>query len=413
MKKSHSFSPKVLLVAVSFFVATDPILFRDNDFLFNLTLLALALVSIFSLKRRPLASWTFVVFALLATLSLLWTHDLEGTQAALPALWACLILGTTIPSFSSANVILDGISLGGAAGVALSWLLNRRSAEFDGALVGVYSHRNVLSTVAVVTFAALLVRLFSRTGKVSRFVSALGATFAFLTVLATKSTSAIITALIAVSLLVLMWLLRRLGAPGRFAVLPLALVLSLGFVLPWALDNEDAVAAAFGRSATLTGRTEIWDIALYVARDNLWFGMGWGGIWDGTVGLEIRSIFGYTTALSAHNGYLDVLLQVGIVGAVFFALGVMFTMVRAWRAPFSDVQMTWVPVVLSAILINNVSESLSTRPIGLFLIFLISSMTLVAGTTTPDPTGPRISSPRRWRSASSSMGGITTFKSDA
>lgn len=71
------------------------------------------------------------------------------------------------------------------------------------------------------------------------------------------------------------------------------------------------VSSILGREETLTGRTDIWQLVLEVASHNPILGVGFGGFW----GLEddVTSEHGVK---QSHNGYLEVYLQVGIVGIV-------------------------------------------------------------------------------------------------
>jgi exopolysaccharide production protein ExoQ len=75
------------------------------------------------------------------------------------------------------------------------------------------------------------------------------------------------------------------------------------------------ISAIFGRDATLTGRDDIWRIVLDVASRNPLIGVGYGGFW----GLEIKEAMA-TGVVQAHNGYIDVYLQAGIVGIVILSL---------------------------------------------------------------------------------------------
>jgi len=62
----------------------------------------------------------------------------------------------------------------------------------------------------------------------------------------------------------------------------------------------------------LTGRTEIWHTIWNEASKNLVLGKGYGGYW-GVMGDAYEK---HKRVMQSHNGYLEVLLQVGIVGLV-------------------------------------------------------------------------------------------------
>lgn len=88
------------------------------------------------------------------------------------------------------------------------------------------------------------------------------------------------------------------------ALLPLIYLLFSAILLP-------TVLSILGRDESLTGRAEIWRSVLDVASRNPLFGTGYGGFWG--LGDEISSTHGVK---QAHNGYLGVYLEVGIVGIV-------------------------------------------------------------------------------------------------
>jgi exopolysaccharide production protein ExoQ len=78
--------------------------------------------------------------------------------------------------------------------------------------------------------------------------------------------------------------------------------------------------STFGRDETLTGRTDIWRPLLDFASRNPVFGVGYGGFWaPGNV--ELEELFTSKFVLGqAHNGYLAVYVELGIVGIALLAL---------------------------------------------------------------------------------------------
>lgn len=65
-----------------------------------------------------------------------------------------------------------------------------------------------------------------------------------------------------------------------------------------------------GRGDTLTGRTTIWNTLLPYAQKHIIFGYGFGGFWTTSLREAIAS--------HAHNGYLDTILNLGIIGLILF-----------------------------------------------------------------------------------------------
>jgi len=90
------------------------------------------------------------------------------------------------------------------------------------------------------------------------------------------------------------------------------------------LRPEAGLTEAVGRDSTLTGRTEMWDqlLQLKVAP---WFGAGYESFWLGPRTNDISRHYQYVN--QAHNGYLEVFLDLGWVGLALLGL----VMVRAFR----------------------------------------------------------------------------------
>ena len=76
------------------------------------------------------------------------------------------------------------------------------------------------------------------------------------------------------------------------------------------------VTALLGREPDLTGRDLIWEAAIDVASRNPLFGTGYGGYW----GLhEWEFSFNYKVN-QAHNGYINVYMEAGLIGIFFLCI---------------------------------------------------------------------------------------------
>jgi O-antigen ligase len=92
------------------------------------------------------------------------------------------------------------------------------------------------------------------------------------------------------------------------------LVISYGLIL----DPGVGIAQSMGRDATLTGRTALWNVALAHAGNPL-VGVGYESFWMGERLLSIWQV-NWEHPNQAHNGYLEVFLDLGWVGIAFLAL---------------------------------------------------------------------------------------------
>jgi len=78
------------------------------------------------------------------------------------------------------------------------------------------------------------------------------------------------------------------------------------------------VLAALGRDATLTGRTDLWEAVLPMAVHPL-FGAGFESFWLGPRLASLWAQFAFRPT-QAHNGYIEMYLNLGIVGLTLFMI---------------------------------------------------------------------------------------------
>lgn len=87
------------------------------------------------------------------------------------------------------------------------------------------------------------------------------------------------------------------------------------------------VGDLFGKDGTFSGRVPIWSALLEEVARHPWVGIGFNSFWgleDAAALEELRNTVGWNTVTTGHNGYLDILNDLGIVGLglliVFLAL---------------------------------------------------------------------------------------------
>src|SRR2546422_4771321 len=100
--------------------------------------------------------------------------------------------------------------------------------------------------------------------------------------------------------------LRPAAAYTLTAVIVALLLLGLFF------DSEEVLIQTMGRDTTLTGRTQLWKDLLRMTADP-WFGTGFESFWLGERVRYLWSEYSWHPN-QAHNGYLEVFLNLGLVG---------------------------------------------------------------------------------------------------
>jgi exopolysaccharide production protein ExoQ len=185
--------------------------------------------------------------------------------------------------------------------------------------------------------------------------------------------------------------LRRIGrnpAVVHFLVGAVLFVALYGLVL----HPEAGLTEVAGRSSTLSGRTELWAQFLQV-QQNPWFGAGFESFWVGPHLQEIWRTWGRLN--QAHNGYLDVFLNLGWVGTALLGLVIVWGYGNAVRALRRDPEAGSLKLALFVVaLIYNLTEHGFRELHPMWIMFLL------AITVVPEPDAedrPSIETASQWR----------------
>lgn len=145
---------------------------------------------------------------------------------------------------------------------------------------------------------------------------------------------------------------------GSAATLHLMVGSALTFVLLayLSLSAQTQVLGALGRDATLTGRTELWE-TLHKMNTSPWFGTGFESFFLGDRAEYLWRKYWWHPN-EAHNGYFEVYLTLGRVGAALLAIVVVAgyrNVVRSYRISASSGTLRM--AILSAAVFYNLTEA--------------------------------------------------------
>jgi len=199
--------------------------------------------------------------------------------------------------------------------------------NLEGAWYGIYTQRNGLGSMMAVS--VLLFLLWARIQPETRWISwGFAATSFALIVLSGSMTSLIVFVVILMAFPGIRFL-RNSQRPGTAILLSVAVVLVLVW---WGGTSWDATAEAMGRDASLTGRTELWGASVLIGLDKPLLGFGYNAFWLGTEGqsADVWNAVGWA-APSAHNGLLEIWLDLGLVGVAITVFSIASCSRKAYR----------------------------------------------------------------------------------
>ncbi len=215
-----------------------------------------------------------------------------------------------------------------------------------------------------------------------------------------RSTTPLLSLLAAVLLISLYSFIYRRW-PRMMIVPVIIVILFLGMVgFATITANLDFLFGILGKDMTLTGRTQLWSTVWEIATEtdfHRWFGFGYSGFWLGTNGDSARIWHIFTWKPNhAHNGLLDIWLDLGFVGVALFNITLLSAVIRSIQriGELHRAENIWPFLFLVYFLIVNITQGVVMRPNNLFwVLFVIVVLTLSPrGNTTllAFPVRPRV-----------------------
>lgn len=184
----------------------------------------------------------------------------------------------------------------------------------DGLWRGMWYEKNQMGQVMVCVAVAAAAWL-SVAGRHWR-IAAITLVLATFLMIMSQSKTSLLCWLIGFGLVGAVWAARQggavLGVLTVWGATFAAIAVGVGFLL-----GGPAILVALGKDPSLTGRTEIWAALMDMVAERPWTGYGYAAFWTRTsVPADIIQAQTGWLVPSAHNGWIDLLVQVGWPGAV-------------------------------------------------------------------------------------------------
>jgi exopolysaccharide production protein ExoQ len=327
-------------------------------------------------------------------LSLLWSSvpDIAGRRAGLTIIIAtCLLLAALelrpphlLSIMRRICVTLTLLSL--AAALLVPRLAFHQASDPEpaivGALRGVFYHKNQAGTVAAISILLCLDRaVTARRKAVPIMLALLGAACLLLTNSRTSMAAVLLAAGIFFS--------ARRGtrfearSPNEMPILIATLAIGLcAIILP--IYFSETAASYLADPEAFTGRGQLWSYVIQLIQERPFFGFGYESVFQ--VGAEtplarVATGIWILTVAHSHNGILDLLVSVGITGALlYFFCFIYDPLAKLIKLP-RPLKHQWLPVFTSIIIFFLAHSLLEGRILsGESPAFVF--LTLVAGLTT-------------------------------
>ena len=219
---------------------------------------------------------------------------------------------------------------------------------------GAFLHKNTLGGFMIVGVAAAASALRLRI--VSRLVGYVVLAAAITLLIMANSTTSMLVAALMLGAFIMLSLKERLSF-RLFAALVALSTSMLIFGIMLLIANIDEFFLLVGRDATLTGRDVIWSYTLSMIQERPFVGYGYAAFWENEPILHYVAETLQWSITHAHSGYLEMWLELGIVGLglmIVFIIGIVF---RAIFRPLPDHARSFILPFFIAMIVNDFVET--------------------------------------------------------
>lgn len=266
--------------------------------------------------------WLLVGLVFVSALwsSLPWLTLRKAVSVLLPTVYAAL-LAIRYPIEKMTKMILIVIVVSLFLSFAFVYLIPEWGLqEYEGSVVwrGVFDHKNRLGRVASLAFLASIVFQFGATKKV-RVLCALLMISSLITLLFSESATSILLSVIMAGFIIVMYFARRMRRD--FVAVMIIIFLLLGIAALIASSNYEPILAWLGKEGSIVDRYTLWTRAFHMGLSKPILGYGYSAFWLGFDGPSAYVWEGiHWRPLHGHNGYLDLWLDLGIIGLILLLI---------------------------------------------------------------------------------------------
>ncbi len=318
--------------------------------------------------RLGRTAWPLFALLAYAAASCSWSQDqaasIQGLLAGAPTLATAAALAVALRPGRVAQVLLQALGVATVGSVVAVLLLPHYAiagahdvlgASTPGDWRGLYGHKNTLGHVAGLAVGVLA----SSRGRLVRppGLRWLGLAAALACVVASRSASGLA---LAAALPVLDQVRLHVRGTARLALAGFGLA-ALAAAFAGRAMILAAGLAAMGRDATLSGRTAIWRAAAELVRLHMLGGWGLNYSVSAEVAERLTALFGVN---HVHNALLDVVINLGGLGAALLVLAVAGALATAIRPGSRSAARGALGLLAVGWLLSGLTEDMAVRADG-------------------------------------------------
>ncbi|MBU7583981.1 MAG: O-antigen ligase family protein [Nostoc sp. TH1S01] len=287
--------------------------------------------------------FTYVIFqdifllllTLLAITSVLWSENPSWTLQASLFLVRCTIFGVYLGMTYTPKELLGLLSLVFFLLIVISLFVGllfpsyNLQLFYDGSLAwsGVFGHKQSFGPYMGLAALTYLINCFDQ--RINRLFALCVLSMALVLIILSKSATSLIIFCVALNLMLLYKVIKQKSFRGILLIIILSIYASLFFNV---VSNLEIIVELLNKDIEFNGRTPIWTLAIESALKRPWLGYGYQGFWSSEVSAQEVSAYTWISrtesylngenGFHAHNGYIDLFLDLGVLGLSLFVINI-------------------------------------------------------------------------------------------
>ncbi len=244
---------------------------------------------------------------------------------------------------------------------------------------GIELQKNLLGHTSLMIFTLALYFLTYSQNILSKISDYLLIIFSILAIILSGSSTNMIAVMV-VFLILIMFNIDKyftpLGSRRLFSTLIIVTIIFPVLVVSvFAPDILSFIPGFFGKDLTFTGRSSIWTYIWAEILKKFWLGYGYGSYW--IMGTSVIDKFQFAVGWrvnEAHNGFLEIMLQTGVVGFTLFLSLLISFVYKVIKSRFNIALLALISIVIVNFSESFVFAERSPSTLVFIFFYLLSSM---------------------------------------
>ncbi|WYM02896.1 MAG: O-antigen ligase family protein [Gloeotrichia echinulata CP02] len=355
------------------------------------TILNLGVIVIGSLYWKRIAyciskDKTLILLVALACLSVFWSGYIGDTFSKLQSLARSTIFGAYLAARytirDQMRLLSWSIIVSSILSILVCILIPSFGIEFTEAGAvwkGIFFHKQLLGRTMALGCSLFIVQIFNKDKK--RWLNLSLVIIPLALILLSNSKSSLILVLLSIGILSIYNIAKQQSLVR--VVISLTMILFSASIAYIIIDNLEFILVDFlGKGLELNGRVPIWTLALEKIKERYWLGYGYSAFWQSDAGAYVinntwlgrQEGSASITAWNAHNGYIEMLVQLGIIGLGLTIIHMLYLIIKTTKLLILTltIESLWMLEFLGFIIINNISGTMTFLSPNIFWVIHVA-----------------------------------------